>query len=258
MIMTQIHDITDPACTTTRKRSQRAFTLIELLVVIAIIAILAAMLLPALAAAKEKARQISCVSNLKQVGLALNLYVNDNNDYFPLASDSSIGGTNIWTLSVQSYLPLSTKPTGGAKYGAENKVFICPSARFINLGTNQIVRTYSCTGTMLGTQPGSSGLTATLPRKANMIKPADTLVVVEGKQQSTLPSSSDVNSSYSNIPWSKAQTDLNQSNPNASLELDFRHGSQSSMNELYGDYHVGSVSFNQAKTTWTQTFWENR
>ena len=87
---------------------KRAFTLIELLVVIAIIAILAAILFPVFAKAREKARQISCASNEKQLGLGILQYSQDNDESFPCGMDQAgghgIGFTGGWAHSVTPYL----------------------------------------------------------------------------------------------------------------------------------------------------------
>jgi len=70
-----------------KSKRRNGFTLMELLIVVVIIAILAAMLLPVLSKAREKARQSVCINNLRQIGLAFYLYIQDNNEYFPCASD---------------------------------------------------------------------------------------------------------------------------------------------------------------------------
>src|SRR5436190_14101127 len=88
---------------------KRAFTLIELLVVIAIIAILASLLLPVIAKAKTKSRQIVCVNNLKQWGQALHLYAGDHDDYLPPeGSGTSLNSEVGWYIALPKEIGIPT------------------------------------------------------------------------------------------------------------------------------------------------------
>lgn len=108
------------------KRS--AFTLIELLVVIAIIAILAAILFPVFAQARSKARQATCLSNQKQLGIAILAYTQDYDETLPIANYPNPTATDntLWQHAIDAYVKANFPVSGGGSAGKSLSVYFCP------------------------------------------------------------------------------------------------------------------------------------
>ena len=196
----------------TRRTSRRRFTLIELLVVIAIIAILASMLLPALQQAREKARAISCTANQKQLGLAMVMYLDDNNGTYP-CPDITPRWNQVW-------LPYCANA---------RKVFYCPSDTRTEKDWDTDVRYFSYGYNLRGLAANNgpdpiSGTTKRYNMSLTQIKkPSGTLVLVDSHRFTGTP----IGSYYIAVP-------------DASLSSDYlpyeRHNTRT--NALHVDGHV--------------------
>lgn len=132
---------------------QAAFSLVELLVVIAVIGILAGLLLPALSSSKERARRLKCLSNLRQVNLALRMYADSDNDKFPQVTAGSWAWDVPWKVGDSM-----------VQNGATQRIFYCPCSGFsdqdnLNLW-NYATNVYRVVGYAM-TFPGTATVSAT-------------------------------------------------------------------------------------------------
>jgi len=210
------HDVSSRFCSDDANRprclsqNRRAFTLIELLVVIAIIAILAAMLLPALSKAKQKATSISCLNNLRQIGVFMALYVGESNDTYPSHRDmpgyvpsTGLAENNWWGEYIVSY--------GGGK----SNLFRCPAIKGLkdNGGFDWIFNRdkvgYGYNSYFLGAYPQTTGVDSVNIlgfsytvnqwfKQSNLKRPTDTLLFCDSDPKA--PSGADSYSSW----WAKA------------------------------------------------------
>ncbi|MFA7231273.1 MAG: type II secretion system protein [Victivallaceae bacterium] len=166
-------------------REKTVFTLIELLVVIAIIAILASMLLPALNKARETAKAIKCVNNLKQLGLANNIYINDFNGYFVPATCGPTFSNGwydaYWCPLVKGrYVP--TWATG--KIQNTGVLIDCPSNVSIS-GTFNIYTNYAYNVTLPGSYSGGTFINGA-KNISKVVKPAIRTMLVDSDDAYTV------------------------------------------------------------------------
>lgn len=215
------------------------FTLIELLVVIAIIAILAAMLLPALNAAREKAKAVSCINNLKQLGQFVALYQSDWNGFFP----GSTTGSGFFYSNLEPYTHISK--VYGNSHVSKAKFYLCPADAYrINRGSGYC---YSYFQSFYCRWGGSEA--EWMQRSSNIKNPSVIMYLMDGRENRVGREGWPAQISANTYPL-KIGAD-------SAFGIDFRHPSEQT-NALWADMHVGARNLRSLYGTYATYLLESR
>lgn len=235
---------------TSVQTNRRGFTLIELLVVIAIIAILAAILFPVFAQAREKARQTSCLSNLKQIGTASMMYVQDYDEtFFGSYMPGNVGAdgrdNSHWPFRLPPYIKNGVSEQWKTSNGGAS-VFMCPSS----VKNNGTIWTYSMSS-HIGPVNWSTNPPSVIPTSlASFTHPAETILVgdatmvqawgMPGAQFNWWPGQYDgTNFATNDAQWALIDKDPAVANDVAYQQVRYRHSLMS--NFAFGDGHAKAI-----------------
>ena len=221
---------------------KKGFTLIELLVVIAIIAILAAILFPVFAQAREKARQSSCLSNLKNIGTAIMLYTDDNHETYPIARVDGGDGVpaNLIPAYGYGYWPNIIYP-----YTKDWKIYYCPSYWTTynkdseNPALDAISGGYMANSGVLG--DFSTGVASQAKKLSRIKSPSNVVVVQDGWWYiGTGPGLTNCRSDWGYLPGAGAAGATPNANVTGDTLVDFNSGRHNEgCNLCYADGHAG-------------------
>ncbi|WP_419645762.1 type II secretion system protein [Victivallis vadensis] len=235
----KINDFTLTGIPAPVSRKKRRFTLIELLIVIAIIAILAAMLLPALNKARERARSISCVGKLRQIGQAANLYAGDYDGVLPPAQITGNGTVGIignitnlsWVARTWPYLIGNAMTYGNSM---RQKAYICDAGPFQTASggsqESEPVTNYAWNGICGQTSRGDFKCVKSI-KLGSLRNPSGGGLCLDYKNRSVAAMNFLIVNSGGNSIWQWEKG-----------RLDYRHGSDNSVNGVYADGHAGTLT----------------
>ncbi|MDR3708758.1 MAG: DUF1559 domain-containing protein [Capsulimonadaceae bacterium] len=219
---------------------RRGFTLIELLIVIAIIAVLSTVLLPVFASAREKARQATCASNMRQIGVGILAYAQDNDEVLPISeiSDpSSYSSTSNegWQYEIEPYVKANVNQVLIADQGLSKSIYVCPDYNYnVALGYTLPSSSYAVNYWFFGDY--QNGASATVARSSvqlsQLTTPAQDIFLTETVEDVTLTAGVDDPTEFVHVSsWPK----ISNSTIYWLLARN-RHGG--GCNYLLGDGHV--------------------